>query len=81
MDEWPYHLELDPVRFHPGWLLRWQYDEDGETVMYQYGPLPSTRLVCPYASAAEIVALVRQEENSLVAWLQGVARSAPDEGP
>ena len=70
--EWAYEIDLDPERFRMGYPLRWQYDESVTTVTFQYGPDPNETLDLPYVNAAAIVALVREEDNPLVAWLHTV---------
>jgi hypothetical protein len=51
--------------------LRWQYDETVMTVTFQYTD-PDETLDLPFANAAAIVALVREADNPLVAWLCAV---------
>lgn len=76
--EWAYEIDLDPERFRLGLPLRWQYDEDVTTVTFQYGPEPDETLDLPFINAAAIVALAREVDNPLVAWLRAVeARATP----
>ncbi|RIK45993.1 MAG: hypothetical protein DCC58_04675 [Chloroflexi bacterium] len=70
--EWAYEIDLDPERFRLGLPLRWQYDEAVTTVTFQYGPDPEELFDLPFINAAAIVALVRESDNPLVAWLQQV---------
>jgi hypothetical protein len=70
--QWAYEIDLDPERFRLGYPLRWLYDEAVTTVTYQYGPDPDETLELPFVTAAAVVALVREADNPLVAWLESV---------